>query len=255
MVQLATGPGRTRNRRGATLLVSIAILTLLAVFSVAFVQLVNFERNASANYVDSVHARMLARAGIQRAIAELQRKAAIKHYSDTRAIPDGGDGWAFEYRRPEKDAGGNSYGRPLSLLTSTRPSFRMSHPSLKMFGRPLEYSGAMASKFVDGLDVYKLKVIDAASQLNLNHPDPVSIQRMLKNLLVRASDLDPTWDNLTDGEADQLAAAVISRRPINGFTSISEVEVLLSQPIVGATKNVVVPAGTPGRPGGANRGI
>jgi Tfp pilus assembly protein PilX len=36
------GPDRGPDRRGATLLVSIAILTLLAVFSIAFVQLVNF---------------------------------------------------------------------------------------------------------------------------------------------------------------------------------------------------------------------
>lgn len=254
----AGGPAaRAAKRRGATLLVSIAILTLLAVFSIAFVQLVNFERRASANYIDAVRARMAARAGVQRAIAELQRIAARKHYSDARPTADGGDGWAFSYRTPEKD-GGNSAGRPSSLLTTTRPSFRMTDTGRMFFNRPLEYSGEISSSYNLGLDVYKLKILDAASQLNVNHPDDASVARMLKNLLLCASDLDtdtPAW-GLSAADAAQLAQAVVTRRPRGGFRSLSEVEQILAEPLLGAgsAKNVVVRPGAVGTlPDGVNR--
>lgn len=238
-----------QKRRGATLLVSIAILTLLSVFAIAFVQLVNFERHASANYVDAVRARMAARAGVQRAISELQRIATRKHYSDARPVGDGGDGWAFRYVAPESIPGGNSFGRELSLLTTMAPSFAMSidpaQNDRRLFGVPLAHSGSLSSSYGNNsIDAYKLKVIDSASQLNLNHPDRLSIERMLKNLLRCASELDAAWPDLSEGEATTLARAVMDARPPTGFKSLSEVHTVLRQDLLGAgnAKNVVAGA-------------
>lgn len=239
------GPQAARQvgkRRGATLLVSIAILTLLAVFSIAFVQLVNFERHASANYVDAVRARMAARAGVQRAIAELQRMATLKHYTDGR------EPWNYDYVQPA------GLDRPLSLLTTQAPSFAMKDNGRALFGQNLYYSGAVSSSYQGGIDVYKLKIIDAASQLNVNHPDKPSITRMLKNFfLCAAQECTDGW-NLTPSQAAVLAQAVIDRRPEGGFRSLSEVEQILSEPLLGAnsTSNVVVPP-SPSNPHGINR--
>ncbi|MCO5172370.1 MAG: hypothetical protein M9894_39225 [Planctomycetes bacterium] len=211
---------------------SIAILTLLAVFSLAFVQLVNFERHASTNYVDAVRARMVARAGLQRAIAELQRIAQTKHYSD----PDG-DHWRFSYTRPT----GAPATLELNLLSTTRPSFWVEDANRKMFNQPLVYSGAVSSTYGgDSIDVYKLKIIDAASQLNLNHPDDVSLQRMLKNLLRAAAEQDPLW-TLTEADAALLATRIVDRKPKEGFRSLTEVWAVLSQPLLPGGKNVVTP--------------
>ena len=57
-----------RNDRGATLLISIAILALLSLFSLAFVRLIRFEREASSNYSQDIRAQLLARAGIGRTL-------------------------------------------------------------------------------------------------------------------------------------------------------------------------------------------
>lgn len=229
-----SSPARARRasrERGATLLVSIAILTLLAVFSIAFVQLVNFERHASTNYVDAVRARMIARAGLQRAVAELQRIATLKHYSDPV-----GDRWGFAYQAPAGPA-------DLNMLSTVAPSFATPDTgSRRIFGGPLVYSGALSSTYgPDSLDAYKLKIIDAASQLNLNHPDDASLQRMLKNLFRCAAELDPQW-TLTEADANLLAQRIIAvKPPRSGFRSLTEVWQILSQQILPGPSNVVTP--------------
>lgn len=214
------------KRRGATLLVSIAILTLLAVFSIAFVRLVNFERVASANYVDAVRARMASRAGIQRAVAELRKLATMRGYSHPVK-----DGWNFVYTKPTADGG-----RPLSLLTTTTPSFNQADPAGRLFfGQTLTYSGSTGQSHSGGEDVYKLKVLDCASQFNANHPDAVSAQRILKNILRCASELDADWPDLSNAEANQLAQAVITGRTQAGsFSSKSQIMDLLRGVSLGA---------------------
>lgn len=235
------------GERGATLLVSIAILTLLFIFSIAFVRLVSFERTASVNYTDSVRARMLARAGIERAVAELQRIALRRHYShpgDPITAPDidpltaaaMGDAWAYSdalqndspqkatYNATTRDFAFGGRRFPLDLHSTLRPSFRMqdtSSPVRTLYGDRLTYSGLMGASYAAGADVFKLKVLDTQRMLDLNHPDLVSSRRMLKNLL-RAVGV---------ANAQALANAVMDRRPpSDGFRSKSEVEAILVNP-------------------------
>lgn len=241
------------RERGATLLVSIAILTLLFVFSLAFVRLVNFERVASTNYTDSVRARMLARAGIERAVVELQRLVQRRHYSHpgdpiTGAATDPllsaplGDAWGYgEGDRPaplqpqldspqrptyntvthEFTFGGRQF--PLDLHSTLRPSFRMMDPSGKtLYGAALMYSGLMGQSYAAGADIYKLKILDTTRMFDLNHPDPVAARRMLKNLLQATG--------VAAGNAKNLANAVMDRRLASGFRSKAEVEAILVNP-------------------------
>lgn len=227
----SASPRRKHDRRGATLLVSIAILTLLAVFSIAFVNLVNFERQASANYVDGVRARMIARAGLERAIAEMKQVAQGKSYSDPT-----GDRWLYTYQTPA-----NPRGRPTNLLTTTKPSLAfvpdtnfdgvIDANENDLFGENLVVSGVVATGTygVGSVDAYKLKVLDTQSQINVNHPDPDAACRLLKHLLLRTSEIHTLWGGaITPAQARTFAEAVIDKRPAGGFGSVSEVWQILS---------------------------
>lgn len=236
------------RERGATLLISICILTLLFVFSMAFVRLVNFERTASANYTDSVRARMLARAGIERAIVEMQRIAGRRHYSHpgmptTKVLPADtmGDAWSYSDNDPAVDCpqpatydpltkqfkvAGRIF--PLDIHSTRTPSFRLVD-TRTFYGAPLVYSGKLGESYAGGVDIYKLKVFDTARMLDLNHPDQVAARRMLKNLLYAA--LNP---GITQGQAAVLANAIIDRRPPSGFKSKAEIESILLNPPSGS---------------------
>jgi hypothetical protein len=216
-----TTPERLQRRRGATLLVSIAILTLLAVFAIAFVNLVSFERAASANYVDGVRARMIARAGIERAIAEMKEVAQARSYSDPTT-----DRWLYTYQTPA-----NPGNRPTSLLTTTKPSLGyVPDTNLDMFGQDLVVSGVTGTGTYgpSSIDCYKLKILDTQSQININHPDPDAACRMLKHLLQRTSEIHGLWSAIGPGTARAYAEAVIDKRPTGGFGSVSEVWQILS---------------------------
>jgi hypothetical protein len=276
------------RRRGAVLLISLALLALLSLFALAFVKLVNFERRASTNYTDSVRARMLARAGIQHAIVALQDIAGERHYSDPRK-----DTWYYELVPPPNSVmtqqQREALDLPLNLQITQEPSFKLknlgplktnSDPLLNrcaidipngvtthndggecandpvFYRAKLAVSGMLASTYNEGLDCYKLKVIDAASQLNLNHPDPAAAQMMLKNLL-RAAAVNytgtPTW-TILEAPANAIAAHVILNRPTSGFRSKAEVQALLTvDPAIHglATSNCPCKDGTVGPANGA----
>lgn len=245
------------RERGATLLISIAILTLLFVFSMAFVRLVNFERSASANYTDAVRARMLARAGLERAIVEMQRVAGRRHYShpgmpstrSTEAAPADvqGDGWAYSdalatdcpqpgtYTAATKTftmviPGAGTRNFPLDIHSTLMPSFR--RQDVKTFyGAPLVYSGMLGESYAGGVDIYKLKILDTARMLDLNHPDGVAVRRMFKNLLRSAL-------GIPLAQAQGLANVILDRRPLGGFKSKAEIESMLITPPGGTVTGI-----------------
>ncbi|MBI3273044.1 MAG: hypothetical protein HYZ53_28905 [Planctomycetes bacterium] len=65
-------PGRRASRRAMALIVSLGMLTLLAIVATTFVALSRSERVSSENYVIKVRARMLAESGIDYALAKLR---------------------------------------------------------------------------------------------------------------------------------------------------------------------------------------
>jgi len=214
-----------RRERGATLLIAVAILTLLSVFAIAFVRIVRFERKASANYTDGVRARMLARAGIERAVAELQRLAGNRHYSWPAE-----DNWAYS-----ADSGADTpadlatAGARLDLHSTLNPSFAMTDPEgRELYGSPLVYSGVLGESYEDAVDVYKLKILDTARMVNLNHPDPVAAKRMLKNLLRSIGPL-----GLSAADALTVANRTVDARQANGFDGKAEIRATLVDDPVG----------------------
>src|SRR5437588_9217760 len=54
----------SRRRRGAALVLAIGVLAIVALFAITFASLMQLERQASSNYVLSLRAELLARAGV-----------------------------------------------------------------------------------------------------------------------------------------------------------------------------------------------
>ncbi len=229
------------RRRGAVLLVALAVLGLMAVFGVAFMTLVNLERSASHNYRDGVNARFLALAGVNRAKAELREAAGRRAYSSiypivypdtpSRQLPPDVDAWGYAWSDPAGPGkGGLLPGEPRSLLTTSTPSFAMNsgrdlpgHPNVK-----LVYSGSLGATYTRGADVYRLKILDAASQVNLNHPDRCSLQRMLRNLLRSRFAMDART-------ANGVAQKVVEARPSTGYAAKGDIEPILVPASTGST--------------------
>lgn len=204
------------RERGATLMFALAILALLVLFSTVFARLMSIERRASAYYRDRVRSKLAARAGIERAIVELRAVAGQNHYSD----PYKGR-WKYH-----ADAASRPTDLPpneiVDLLTTTYPSFRQVHPdaAVKRWGDTLTYSGYLGQPDDSSHMIYRLKIIDSGSQLNLNHPDQRTANRLLKNLLVETfADANDGGDpavsgipqdlDLSDTQAQQIADVVI----------------------------------------------
>ncbi len=61
-------PDSVRQSRGFVFIIILAVLTILVLIGVVFVLLARLERTHSANYVDSVSARLLAKSGIETAL-------------------------------------------------------------------------------------------------------------------------------------------------------------------------------------------
>ena len=229
------------RRRGAVLLVALAVLGLMAVFGVAFMTLVNLERSASHNYRDGVNARFLALAGVNRAKAELREVAGRRAYSSiypivypdtpSRQLPPDVDAWGYAWNDPAGPGkGGLLPGEPRSLLTTSTPSFAMNsgrdlpgHPNVK-----LVYSGNLGATYTRGADVYRLKILDAASQVNLNHPDRCSLQRMLRNLLRSRFAMDART-------ANGVAQRIVEARPSTGYAAKGDIEPILVPASTGST--------------------
>ncbi|MBI3726609.1 hypothetical protein HY251_22010, partial [bacterium] len=257
---MSTGMGsplraRRERERGAVLLVALGVLALLAAFAAAFFGLVNVERRAAQNYTDTVRARLVARAGLERAKVQLRDLAGQRSYSSiypiayvpppppggppARTLPPGVDAWGYAYTDPsgvpETDPDGNpssSWKSTLlaterrSLATTSTPSYAV-NSGRAIPGLPgprfLIYSGKQGETYANGADVYRLKILDAASQINLNHPDRLSLQRMLRNLIrSRFSRFqgDPA-------AANRLAQKIVEGRPTSGYAAKGDLDAIL----------------------------
>ncbi|MBI3269164.1 MAG: hypothetical protein HYZ53_09080 [Planctomycetes bacterium] len=199
---MALTPSRVRGRarslglppRGAALVFSVSALVLLASTAVLFVGVARAGRDAAQGYVLHARARMLAAAGLERAIAELRSMELRQAWLDPR------DAWSYKELYtdvelpPDRFSGfapGRRFGQPVRRLEdAVHVSFR--DPALSREGRAC--SGALGGTFEPAGDTYSLKVLDCAGQINLNnfdapaagalpaHPGNPNLFRMVDNL-------------------------------------------------------------------------
>lgn len=71
-----------RTRRGFVLLMSLAVLAIMSVLAVSFVNLARLERNISRNYVINVRAQLAAESGVEYAVSRLMSVAGTVPESD-----------------------------------------------------------------------------------------------------------------------------------------------------------------------------
>ncbi len=223
----------SRRERGSVLFVAVAILGLLSVMVIAFIAHTQLEQSASRNYVDEQRAKLTAKAGLNRAIAEIERIALQKPFDDnspnatngTDEDPLGRDSWIFG------DAPGTRVseaqllsfdGGPLVLEPSSpsAPANRNVTVSIPGGGTttPRHKSGTIAGTYVEGGDVYSLKIFDTASQINVNMASAVNLERILTTLSSQQAEV-----GMSAALAADVSDSIVGRRPVAGYENKRQV--------------------------------
>jgi type II secretory pathway component PulK len=132
------------------LVIALGVLALLSVLAVTFVSLMKLELLASKNYVDGVKARLIAEGGMEEAITELKSRGGME------GITNINDDWVY--------ANGD-FGLPLEQATS-RAGVALQGASRLL---RTSYDGNLGGSYAQRGDRYKIEVIDAQCQFNLNN--------------------------------------------------------------------------------------
>ncbi|MBI4612367.1 MAG: hypothetical protein HY720_02045 [Planctomycetes bacterium] len=214
----------------AALIVVVAVLSVMLVMALSFARLMAIERSTATIHSLEVQARMAAEAGVEQAIGGLRMAAAKRSYDR----PD--DPWI--YRGEDFDGDGTKSARfedsfpngEFETLTcpvesALRPSFPLLDPAT---GLPvLEWDLALSGR-LDTEDerrsVFALKVLDAASQLDVNGglEDPDYARRV-------AAMIDRVWEDSRREatrvpEVNDLGRWLIDRRPAAGYSGERELK-------------------------------
>ncbi len=208
------GRGRAQARslrRGAVLILSLAVLVVLALMATVFSMTASVERNVSRNYIDQVRARFLAESGVHHAIGKLrdyleqggnftgnlkEDLAWVYRGEDfnLNGVLDGterdvayppifpANGRADTVKVPLEVVPGPSYALEIpSPVTTSIPTFNPRRFSIDGIAR-VGISGAMdAGTYGSHSDVYTLRVIDASALLYVNDVNP-NMPRIINNL-------------------------------------------------------------------------
>ncbi len=155
---------------GIALILAVGILAILAMVAVGFSVFARLELKATENYTNQIKAELIAEAGIARAIQELKYGTE----GPTQDPYDTADE-SFFYQ-------GNASGEGVTvdLKDATHPSFDNLDGDSIGNSRTSEFGGGE----------FKLKVIDCASQININDSNP-NLSNMLEKLPGIGSALAP----------------------------------------------------------------
>ncbi len=157
--------GRPRSRRGAALLISIAMLLVLAVLAVTFSRMMVPERDGARNFSLATQARMASHAGIETAIARLRSDVAAGKLDEIRAD------WRYMGEDADRDFETDpAEDTNLNGLVDREecPLGEAVAPSYQVSGKP--YSGTLDRGGMPGSWTvrYRLKIRDAQGMVNLN---------------------------------------------------------------------------------------
>ncbi len=227
------------RRKGLALLIVLGILGVLAVLGVSFVTIARLERKASQQRLWGTRALLLARSGIEDALARL-------------ASGQDPDAQECRYRGEDLDGSGALDGpepdaerfRPGHLDTESCPLDLTLVPSfavrsggsgtLRLIdGRPRGCSGALQGDLGPSGNQYGLKILGGGFYVNGGNPEvdvwrssyADTLRRMLGDL-AQALDLeDGSEDGLPVGRGD--GEALIHSRPLGGWTSWEGISTLL----------------------------
>ncbi len=235
----------SRPRAGLALIIVLGILGVFVVVAVCFVSLAQLERQASQRRIHATQALLLARSGLEDALARLasdqDTESTESRYGgedwNDNAVLDGPETTAQIHHRtvagtrPDRDS--------CPLPHALRPSFSVlertplpRRPFLRMIeALPRGFSGQLSAK--SGSEpAYALKISwEGGFCLNAGNPgfrsDPTAVSdantnhRRLLGLLAEALDReDGANDGIPLDETDGFA--LIDRRPMEGWSSVEQ---------------------------------
>ncbi|MBI5369237.1 MAG: hypothetical protein HZA54_19530, partial [Planctomycetes bacterium] len=213
----ARGARGPQGRRGHTLVLVTGMLGLLSATATTFVGITTNERQTARNHVLAARARMLAEAGVERALAELRNASPAPDalgsspLARRQVASDPRDPAAYGELQAAP-AGTRPYGAaPAPLETARRISF-----ALPTAGAPHGFavSGVVGGTLAPASDTYALKIVECAAALHVNDTS-ASLGRLLDNL----------GDIVGVGRIHGLTfgAALLGARPRDGFRDKEEI--------------------------------
>jgi len=217
-------PAPLHPYRGAVLIVILVLLALLSLLAVSLATTSVLDKNVSYNYLDCVRARLVAKAGVERSMAEIMSMIGRGRFDD-RSMTYWG---AKTDERGEPD-----FDTPLSRAAN--PSFAVENEDVQnpdddkvtpakfqLEDREVGISGTMTScTYGIRSDVFRLRVADANSRLYIN--DGMEDANVAKNLKRILNNLGAVCKLRASNVGDKL----IDRRPKNGYRSRKELEEVL----------------------------
>lgn len=217
-----------RARKGAVLILVLAVLVILALLGVTFVNAQTLHKNISGSWTDSVRAKLLAQSGLEAAVEELRGMASnpagpatgsatmVYFGSETNETLAPNPGTALE------DAANPSFAVEQDGDPSNGPLNALPR-SVPVMGVSRGISGTMATgTYGLNADTYTLKVFDTSSQIHvnegLNHPYQSAV---LERVLNRLGD-DPSI------AVAGLGTTIVSNRPPTGYADKGAVAALFN---------------------------
>ena len=162
------------SRRALALLVTVGVLGVLALLAVAFVTMAQLERRASQQRLHATKALLLARSGLEAALARLSSgqdpSLPSARYGGEDWADDGSD--AYDQAQEAYQAGRLNR-EDCPLRHALRPSFFAADGT----GKPLRirvgewergYSGRLTDEHGTQGNTYALKIEDESAKINLN---------------------------------------------------------------------------------------
>jgi len=227
-----------KRKRGAVLIVVLGVLAVLALLAVTFSTLQATERRVARNYLDTVRARLLARSGVEDAVARLQE------YFPSRAFDVAGVAAPKPWKYWGNDLTETAEPGAVRLEEATNPSFAVeARPSnsvespqdpldpnvrplqLRIAGKDRGLSGVMASGTYGTYgDHYALKVSDLSGRLFVNDGldggPQGSVSLNLKRIL-------NVLGQIPGVSVPQLGDKVLAARPASGYRHANELIIAL----------------------------
>jgi hypothetical protein len=217
-------PKTGRPHRGAVLILVLVMLALLAMLAISLATTSALDRNVSHNYIDEVRARLVAKAGIEHAIARIQSSIQRGNFEDAAMIY-----WGNKV----SEDGDPDVVTP--LMRANNPSFAIEDESpqnpdddktmpiqFKFEDRDVGISGALSSStYGVNSDIYRLRVSDANSRINVN--DGLDDPDVTKNLKRILNHLGAACKVKEAGER------LIAKRPRIGYRTRKELKAVLGE--------------------------
>ncbi|MBI3099089.1 MAG: hypothetical protein HYY93_12730, partial [Planctomycetes bacterium] len=259
---MGTAKRRSGRQRASALIVTLGVLTVLALLAFTFSGLSRGERNISRVYVDHVRARILAMSGVEKARSMALAALAIPPSSQLYySIAEGADPLNGYGAGAPAPAGGQVYSYPSVPVEYARyPSYRVDltgkpgtvngflhipeldnefdyrvpplSPGSKqhLFGASGVLPATYIKNGVPGWDYYAIKIIDGNGRIYVNGEDPVGYAGTptpLKNNHLRLLNNLGTVMNQSgklSGSNVNLGTIITNARASKNITTLSEIK-------------------------------